>query len=126
MRISDWSSDVCSSDLEGEAAHRADRAGADRGAVVVRSLVIGHVREAEADGDGIVWRRAGQGGLGILRGGGLRGEDGDRTDGRPEKQMADQATAPCTRTSCSNAAAGHWPHAAIVPTTDTAPSSQTK
>src|SRR3546814_5463325 len=95
MRISDWSSDVCSSDLEGEAAHRADRAGADRGAVVVRSLVIGHVREAEADGDGIVWRRAGQGGIGILRGGGLRGEDGDRTYGGHEKKMADQANAPC-------------------------------
>src|SRR3546814_17085360 len=101
MRISDWSSDVCSSDLEGEAAHRADRAGADRGAVVVRSLVIGHVREAEADGDGIVWRRAGQGGIGILRGGGLRGEDGDRPDGGDEKKMADPANTPCHRSTCS-------------------------
>src|SRR3546814_2061432 len=56
MRISDWSSDVCSSDLSGEAAgagqaHRHDRAGLSgrRGAVVGRPLQHLQPRRPGAD-----------------------------------------------------------------------------
>src|SRR3546814_9405429 len=49
-----------------------------------------------------------------------------RTDGGHEKKMADQANAPCKRTSCSNAAARHWLHAAIVSMRDAEPSGESR
>src|SRR3546814_9647722 len=40
MRISDWSSDVCSSDLRARGSDRRDRGGLDRRAVVAGDLAL--------------------------------------------------------------------------------------
>src|SRR3546814_13801656 len=44
MRISDWSSDGCSSDLPAPLLHRPDQVGFDRGGVLVEVMTV----EAEA------------------------------------------------------------------------------
>src|SRR3546814_19329463 len=83
MRISDWSSDVCSSDLPGGAGH-AD--GVDAGVQII-ALVLGRDHRVDHDrGDLVIAQPAAEAGAERDDDAAVRGVDADHLDVRSEER----------------------------------------